>query len=65
MSVSMECPFESSDFRRGFNMEPLLIAQEARVGHLAKKIFKGWLDLFDQGAFKERAACQNTHSTSW
>ncbi len=61
----MECPFESSDFRRGFNMEPLLIAQEARVGHLAKKIFKGWLDLFDQGAFKERAACQNTHSTSW
>ena len=61
----MECPFESSDFRRGFNMETLLISQEARVGHLAKKIFKGWLDLFDQGAFKERAACQNTHSTSW
>ena len=61
----MECPFESSDFRRGFNMEPLLIAQEARVGHLAKKIFKGWLDLIDQGAFKERVACHNTHSTSW
>ena len=52
----MECPSESSDFRRWFSLEPLLIAQEPRVGHLANKIFKGWLGLIDQGAFKERAA---------
>ena len=61
----MECPFESSDFRRWFSLEPLLIAQKPRVGHLANKIFKDWLDLIDQGAFKERADCHNTHSTSW
>ena len=61
----MECPFESSDFRRWLSLEPLLIAQEPRVGHLANKIFKDWLDLIDQGAFKERADCHNTHSTSW